>query len=202
MMDDTKTTEQNGNEDLDNAPDLTDDDIAAVKDEETRNRLSSTAAQKKHWRDKATKAEEARKALETERDALKNDPRLKVEAKKPDAKADGKSFDPDEFEARLLETQRIQRKYPDLSDEQLSEARALAKTKGKKVTEIVDSKFFQTYLKSQQDEIEAEKSKASPSTRTGSGTSGYTVKDLADAKKVREMPLAVFEKLSNEAGKR
>lgn len=191
MPNDTKENGEKKGGEEEKDVDLTEEQINAVKDEEARGLLSSTIGQKKHWREKASKAEERLAAAEKRAKELEDAAAKATKQSGGDNKAD-------ELEARILETNSILRKYPDLTDEELVEARDLAKVKGKKVKEIVESPMFQAFLKSRRDAEAAERAKASPSNRTGNPTDGYSLDDLEDPVKVRKMHPDVYRKLSDQ----
>lgn len=194
-----------GSENTENQINDTDIDLESLDSnndvDDLRGNLRTTVEQKRHWREKAQTAEARLKELES-------DPRFKEEkpAEKPAPakKSDGKET-ADEREARLRseikEEVRVQTKYPELSDEQMAKAQRLAKAEETSLMEMVESPYFQAFLKAENDKAEAEGARPNPSNRSGNPTGGYTTADLDDAAKVSQMSNETFQKLSEQKAK-
>lgn len=196
MSQDNGSHQPNGG--ADNTADQMDNDLdLSTVDQERdaeklRTMLRTTAEQKKHWREKAK--------------GYENDPRFKEPDKKDEKKEpekpskDGKKadFDPDAYKEELREELRVEAKYS-LSDAELAKAKNLAKAEGKKLSEIMEDDFYQTWLKSSREKKAADNARPDPSQRGGNNGSGYNVSDLEDPKKIREMGTKEYRRLSDLA---
>ena len=176
--------------------DDTDVDLEALKDERDiavlQDKLKQTVEQKKHWREKHTK--------------LSTDPRLvapveKKEEVKPAKKAKEGDFDPEALKSELRDELRVEQKYPDMTDAEMTKAKALAKVEGKTLTEVVADEFFQSYMKTNRDKAAKEAARPSPSNRNGSA-SAFTTDDLADPAKVKDMDAKTYSELVKRKGAR
>lgn len=181
------TAEQMNDDDLDL------DSLDQIKDPvELRNKLKTTVAQKQHWRDKHHK--------------LAEDPRLKEPEAKPEPKPAPKKeskkddgFDPDEFRREVREETLTMQKYPNMTDDELTRAKKLAKAEGRSLVEMVEDPYFQAYLKDNETKRAADKARPSSSQRNGNSSQG-SVSDLSDPEKVKNMSPEEFKKLSDQAG--
>lgn len=153
--------EQQPNADADNTADQMNNDVDErvnldeIDDIEELRRIARTSAeQKKHFRDKFKK--------------LQNDPRLKEPEQKPDSKSKkAEPIDREALKKEILEETTLANKYPNLTNEDLTRARAIATSEGKTVLEVVEDSFFQDYLNKRRDEDAANNAAADPSSRTG-----------------------------------
>ncbi len=187
MLDQTNADSQ-ANADADKTAEMDADIDLETLDEESdvenlRKQLRTTVEQKKHFRDKV-KTYEA-------------DPRFKEapkEAPKP------KSSNQEDLEARIEDQVMTRNKYPDMTDDEVTRAKNLAKAEGKRFSEVVSDGYFQAYMKTNRENLAKEKARPSPSNRSGNPT-GFTVNDLQDVEKMRQMDNETFERLSNEAAK-
>lgn len=157
--------------------------------EKLRTQLRTTVEQKKHFRDKVAK--------------LESDPRFKAPVEQPAAKPKAKAgdIDPSELEARIEDKFYTRQKYPDMTAEEVERAQNLAKFENKKFSEVVEDGYFQSYMRSNRDQMAKEKARPNPSNRSGNPSS-HSIDDLKDPVKVANMDDKTFEDLSNEAGKR
>jgi len=187
-----ETVNQQANAGADNTAEQMDQDIdLETLDQESdvevlREKLRTTAQQKKHWREKAKKFEgEIQKAQE-----------VKPEPKKE--KSSG--FDPDALREEITQEITVRQKYPNLSDDEMARAKKLATMDSKKLSEVVADPYFQAYLKANADSRAAERARPNPSNRTGNPM-GYVVGDLSDPAKIAQMDDETFKQLSDSAAK-
>jgi beta-mannanase len=117
--------------------DVTEEQIESIADESARKQLASTAAQKKHWRDKA-------KALEIENAKLKEASKSTTNDKQ--GKNDNEPIDREALKQEITENIKLEMSYPDLDESDLRRAKLMAKDEGKSVSEIISDSFFQSYL--------------------------------------------------------
>lgn len=151
---------------MDNAPDIDPKDIEGVRDESAKKLLSSTAAQKKHWRDKA-------KSLEAELERIKSAPAPVAEPeKKPKAKAT--DFDPEAFEQQITEKLALKQSHQGFDDSDYAKAKVFAQAEGKTVSDVVASPFFQAYLNDKRSQAASERAGADPSSRTGNSSRDWS----------------------------
>lgn len=148
---------------INNDLDVTEDQLSAIQDENARKTLASTAAQKKHWRDKA-------KTLEARVEELTKQVTEKTESKK----ASNDSIDPEQLKRELKEDLKLEMAYPDLDDADMRKAKLLAKDEGKTVYQVIADPFFQSYLKQKSANIAAELATGDPSNRGGSATHDWS----------------------------
>lgn len=187
--DEVKPVIEAGDEGVDQDIDIDLESLDQESDvEKLREQLRTTAAQKKHWREKHGK--------------LAEDPRLKA-VEKPVVKVEPKSkpgtIDPDALRAEITDEIMTRQKH-DLTPDELKKAKALMSVEGKSLSEIVEDTYFQGYLSANRATAAKEKARPDSSNRGGNGKGSYTVDDLSDPVKVSKMSPDVFAKLSNEAG--
>lgn len=190
MLDQTNADSQ-ANADADKTAEMDEDIDLETLDEESdveklRKQLRTTVEQKKHFRDKV-KTYEA-------------DPRLKEAPKKAEETPKPKSGSQEDLEARIEDQVMTRNKFPDMTDEEVTRAKSLAKSEGKRFSEVVSDGYFQAYMKTNRENLAKEKARPSPSNRSGNPT-GFTINDLQDVEKMRQMDNETFERLSNEAAK-
>jgi hypothetical protein len=154
---------------MDNAPDLSEDEINAVTDEPAREKLSSTAAQKKHWRDKAKQKEAELEAYKKAHPDTTQQP-----PQKPGPKKSKDDFDPEAFEAQVMEKIELKQTHQGFDDADYKKAQVLAASDGKSVKETVDSPFFQAYLNDKRTQAAAARASADPSNRSGNSSRDWS----------------------------
>lgn len=192
--------DQQAKADADKAAEQMENDIDLTTLEKERDaevlkgHLNTTVEQKKHWREKAKKQQEEFDAYKAAHPEKKDEKPVKKQEKQGD-------FDPDLLRTELRDELRVEMKYPDITEVEMSKARALAKAEGKPLSEIVADDYFQSYMKVTREKLAADKARPSPSNRGGNGGAG-SVDDLKDAAKLSSMDNETFAKLSEQAGKR
>lgn len=161
--------------------------IDGISDDDVKKHLSTTIAQKNHWREKAKK--------------LAEDPRLKVvEEKKPEPKPKAKAndFDPEAFRSEIRDELRVETKFPDITEAEMAKAKALAKVEGRRLSEVVEDPYFQGYMSKNREIETREKARPNPSNR-GGNSSGFSVADLNDPEKLDRMDAKEYAELLKKA---
>ena len=183
-------------EELEKDVELGDDELSGWGlEEESAKKIQTLHAQKAHFRkgreDAVKEAKEAKEALALA--TVELDKFKKPEKKEKDGDRVAKL-------ERDIASTKLTIKHPTLDEEDIDLAFLLSEKKGKSASEVVESDFFQSYLKDKKGKADAAASVPGTSNRSGSGSGRYTIEDLQDPEKIDAMGTKEFKRLSDLAG--
>ena len=183
---------EGGGEQIDLSVDLSSiDDLDSLREVALgmQKAAKTNLGQKNHWREKHDKLANAG----TER---------KGSEPAPAKKSAKTEFNEEELRESIAQSVReevmLSSKYPDMTPEELARAKSLAKADGKSLLETVEDPYFQAYLEKGAEQRRSDQATPGASGRHGNGGSGFTVADLNDAEKIKQMPDDVYQKLSDQ----
>ena len=163
MSDENLEGNQDPNQNLDDDQTLKEDvkfedNELDTMDQEHSKKVKTLSFQKKRYRELYEKEKSDRETEKAEWEKSKEPGKKEVKPSKEDVAA---------AESDRLELIELKQDNPDLTREQLAKAQKLAKAEGMTSSEMIESNYFQAYLKTEKEEAGPEGATPAPSNRDG-----------------------------------